>query len=240
VFVAVLAATPATRIDRAPVALAEGMPSQVVVHGSTWMGYALRDVGRVGSARAMWVAPAVRCTARDTSAAIWVGIDGFGNGTVEQIGTEADCRDGRAVQSAWFQLYPSDAVEIDLDIRPGDIVAARVALRDGTASVRLRNLTTGASFEHTAPTDGVGLSAEWVIESPSRCSGARCDVVPLTDVGRVSFSRCHVEIDGAAMPLDATRPATFAGSIAGVAARPTPITATSSFDVVTTNETGEA
>ena len=59
---------------------------------------------------------------------LWVGIDGYSSSTVEQVGTEADVVNGKATYYAWYEMYPSDAVNISsITVNAGDSITASVA-----------------------------------------------------------------------------------------------------------------
>ena len=72
------------------------------------------------------------CTATDTFAGFWVGLDGDGTNTVEQTGTEADCDGGAATYQGWFEMFPAAPVFYDNLVEPGDAMSASV-VADATA-----------------------------------------------------------------------------------------------------------
>src|SRR5439155_17097705 len=75
------------------------------VRSRNWAGYVVaRDGVRITEVRGSWVQPAIRCTgARLQYSSFWIGIDGSANDTLEQLGTEADCKSGRASYGAWWE-----------------------------------------------------------------------------------------------------------------------------------------
>src|SRR6266536_846942 len=89
------------------VATAHPAAARSLVSSSNWAGYvASGGNGTFTSASASWTQPAGTCTGGSRYAAFWVGLDGYTSGTVEQIGTEADC-DGRTPRYyAWYEIYP--------------------------------------------------------------------------------------------------------------------------------------
>jgi hypothetical protein len=168
----------------------EGEPRAVVTNG--WAGYVVRAVGGsfaevVGS----WVQPRVVCNRPGSSVALWVGLGGATSDSqaLEQIGTSADCSQRALVSySAWYQLFPAPPVELPLTIRPGDRLAAKVAVHGSALTVALRDFTTGASFSteprmRSPETD----TAEWIVEAPSECF-ITCTQLPLAGFGRVVFA----------------------------------------------------
>jgi hypothetical protein len=154
-----------------------------------WAGYAVRPSEPVTRAAARWTHPSALCDGEATYASIWVGIDGYGSDTVEQIGTEADCdAAGAPIHGAWYQLYPAGAVEIDLAIAPGDRLAASVTRSEAAVTLRLVNGTSRERFVVTAPVPGAtGASAEWIVEAPKTCGDAACPALPLTELTPVVF-----------------------------------------------------
>jgi Peptidase A4 family len=168
----------------------EGEPRAAVANG--WAGYVVRTAG--GSFTAVagnWVQPRVVCNRPGSSVAVWVGLGGATGDSqaLEQIGASADCSQRALVSySAWYQLFPARPVELPFTIRPGDRIAARVAVLASAVTVELRDLTTGTSFSaelqmRSPETD----SAEWIVEAPSACF-MTCTQLPLAAFGRVVFA----------------------------------------------------
>jgi hypothetical protein len=157
-----------------------------------WAGYVVRtDGSSFEEVKGSWVHPNIVCNRPASSAAFWLGLGGAkaDSEALEQVGTSADCSEGALVShSAWYQLYPARPVELPLTIRPGDTIAARLAVRGRTVTLALRNLTTGSSFStersmRSPETD----SAEWIVEAPSACF-VTCAQLPLADFDRVRFT----------------------------------------------------
>jgi Peptidase A4 family len=168
----------------------EGEPRAAVTNG--WAGYVIRTVGgSFAEVAGSWVLPRVVCNRPGSSVAFWVGLGGASRGSeeLEQIGTSADCSQGTLLSYfAWYQLFPAPPVELPMTIRPGDRVAAKVAVDAGAVTVELRDFTTGASFStvlrmRSPETD----SAEWIVEAPSACF-ITCSQLPLAGFGRVVFA----------------------------------------------------
>jgi hypothetical protein len=163
-----------------------------------WSGYAIMaPPGSVSSVSALWTQPPVlgSCPAfSDTYAMFWVGIDGWGSTTdpVEQVGTENVCAGGIATESAFYEFYPGPMVLISsIRLQSGDRVDAVVSYSNGTFTIGIADLTSGASFENStyAPSEPRS-SAEWIVEAPQ--AGA----TSLTDFGRVNFTSVGVTIGG--------------------------------------------
>lgn len=68
----------------------------------------------------------------DTS--VWVGIDGYDSGTVEQLGTASDYNPstGQASYYAWWEMYPKFSHSVKtMDVNPGDHITAHVKFLQG-------------------------------------------------------------------------------------------------------------
>lgn len=182
---------------------AASMTSPGVFHGPqvparesasiNWSGYVLSkqlstsDDYDISSVSGEWVIPAISCAADETSfSAIWVGIDGFRDNTVEQIGTGQDCVDGAPDYYAWYELYPRTVRRINMRLAPGDRVAAEVRyVRGDMFNLTLRNMTGDRAilFARTERSQATRHSAEWIVEAPSLGR-----VLPLANFGEVKFN----------------------------------------------------
>jgi hypothetical protein len=160
---------------------------------ANWAGYAVTTAQPFRSVSGSWVQPTANCDQHmNTWAAFWVGLGGFKHDSqkLEQIGTESDCiGSDRARSYAWYELVPHPSVELRLQVRPGDRMAAHVSLRGNLVLLRIKNLTTGQRFGKaiTFPSPDTS-SAEWIAEAPSECSGQQCQPLPLTDFHTVQFT----------------------------------------------------
>jgi hypothetical protein len=171
----------------APPALADSVQS------SNWAGYAAHRGGvKFKRATATWRQPKATCTlGRATYSSVWVGLGGYSlrSRALEQIGGEVDCNArGRVVSSAWYELVPAPSRTIRLQVRPGDEMKATVTVIGHRARLQLRNLTRRHTFTKTVHTSAVDISsAEWILETPSICSGSSCQVLPLANFGSATF-----------------------------------------------------
>ena len=84
-----------------------------------WSGYAVEtsltapQKYAVTSVAGRWTIPTVTAsTSAETFSSIWVGIDGYSDGTVEQLGTEQDWTSSGQQNYVWFEMYPHGAFEI--------------------------------------------------------------------------------------------------------------------------------
>jgi hypothetical protein len=179
---------------------------------SNWAGYAVAAVPTTDgsdpvplsftSISGTWVEPAASCTTgTQTYAAFWVGLGGFGDSSqaLEQIGTEADCSAAdRGRHSAWYELVPAEPVQLKLKIRARDRISTTVTVSGQVVTLRLRNLTRKTVFTKTLTMDEPDVSsAEWIAEAPSACDNfGRCNVLPLTNFGTVTFSKASATAAG--------------------------------------------
>jgi hypothetical protein len=179
-------------------------PAGAATVSGNWAGYVAtpRSSARFGSVSGSWRQPAAKCTAgHESFSAVWVGLGGYREGAraLQQIGTDANCTSsGRAIYAAWWELLPSDPVELKLRVNPGDRIAASVTTSGSRVTLRLRNLTSGARFSTTRHYSRPDVStAEWIVEAPSTCATASaCTTVPLANFGSVSFSSATATAHG--------------------------------------------
>jgi hypothetical protein len=178
-------------------------------HGtsSNWSGYAVQtdlaspQDGVVSNVVGSWTVPAAtKSKSKSTYSSNWVGIDGYSNGTVEQLGTESDWSHGAPSYYAWFEMYPNRAFLISgFTVRPDDVITASVHYAGGTSYVlTIDNVTHGDHFTTTQNSSAaLRSSAEWVAEAPS--TGR---VLPLANFGTTTFSGCSATIAGHTGPIN--------------------------------------
>lgn len=172
---------------------------------SNWSGY-VAGTSLDGSSSAngtasyvagAWVVPALLPTTDGTYCAIWVGLDGYNCGTVEQIGTSHNWLSGAQQNYAWFEMYPNGAYEIGgFPVNNGDLISARVGYK-GNNTYKLiiinhtQNVSTTIPTSYTMSTTAQRCCAEWVIEAPY--SGG---ILPLADFKTVTLNYCSAIING--------------------------------------------
>ncbi|MGH9172143.1 MAG: G1 family glutamic endopeptidase [Acidimicrobiales bacterium] len=157
-----------------------------------WSGYATvsstkRFFTRVS---ASWTVPKVTCTTEDRLAAVWVGLDGFSDKTVEQDGTTSQCYEGKPVYYSWYEMYPAGSVAVGKTVKPGDKITASV-VRTGTSyAIKVTDATTAGNNISLSETCSSCLdtSAEWIIERPAYSVG----VAPLAVFNSVTVSNAAV------------------------------------------------
>jgi hypothetical protein len=161
------------------------------VESTNWSGYADTGTG-YSTVTGSWTEPSASCSSRTTSlAAFWVGIDGYSSASVEQDGTLVECYEGTAYYYTWWEMYPTNAIQVvGESLRPGDKISASV-VRSGTSyTLKVTDSThTANSFSTTQSCSGCAdSSAEWIAEAPSGSSG----VYPLSDFGTFTLSGATV------------------------------------------------
>src|SRR5262245_31193856 len=172
---------------------------------TNWSGYAVQtdlydpQIGAVTAVSGSWVVPAAR--GRGTAfSSIWVGIDGYTSGTVQQIGTDSDVINGQPIYYVWYEMYPRPAVIVNsVTVRPGDSVSARVQYVAGQYLLQISNQTNGKSFSVARSMPGAERSsAEWIVEAPSSDYG----VLPLANFGTTTITGATATVNGETGPID--------------------------------------
>jgi hypothetical protein len=206
----------ACTLKRLPAARHHAIPHIPLREGTSlnWSGYQVVD-GSLGSpatevvtaVAGSWTVPTVM-GAGDRYSALWVGIDGYADGTVEQIGTEQDVVVGphhhfSQENYAWFEMYPADSYEIvGFPTHVGDVISAGVTYNGWNSFILgITNETRGVYYVvprfNTMSSMAERSSAEWIVEAPSTTS----EVLPLAYFGRVTFDRCSTTIQHKTGPI---------------------------------------
>lgn len=164
---------------------------QTKVESTNWSGYA--DTGSSFSkVSARWTEPSASCSSgAEQLAAFWVGIDGYSSDSVEQDGTLIECYRGRAYQYTWWEMYPTNDIQVvGQTLAGGDAITSTVT-RSGTSyTLTVTDSThTADSFTETETCSScANSSAEWIAEAPSSSSS----VYPLADFGSWTASNASV------------------------------------------------
>lgn len=143
------------------------------VSSTNWSGYA--DTGSTFSTvTAHWTEPSASCTSTTSLAAFWVGIDGYSSSSVEQDGTLIECYLGTAYQYTWWEMYPTNDIQVvGSTLAAGDSITSSV-VRSGTSyTLKVTDSTHSADSFSTTQTCSscANSSAEWIAEAPSGSSG---------------------------------------------------------------------
>lgn len=140
-------------------------------HASTWSGYLVRGA-TFTSVSAHWVQPAISCSTPTSRASFWIGFDGFGTPTVEQVGTIGECHGGNTVVTyrAWWEMVAStgDRGSQPFAVKPGDHIDASVRYSGGAYDLDVRDETNGGHFSvsETCTVTCERSMAEWIVEAP--------------------------------------------------------------------------
>jgi Peptidase A4 family len=164
---------------------------------TNWSGYATTS-GTYTSVSASWTQPPVTCGHGNQYAAVWVGLDGYSSGSVQQTGSEVDCVGGTARYYAWYEMYPNASVNYSNTDRAGDHFSASVTYENNDEfSLFIADTTQGWSHTTVASmANAARSSAEVIVEAPCASSGriltppctSSGGILPLTDFGTVSIS----------------------------------------------------
>ena len=183
--------------------------------------YAFTDV--TGS----WIVPSVS-SSQTAYSSTWIGLDGDSSNTVEQIGTEQDYINGKAVYYAWYEMYPNKPVKLDLVIKAGDKITADVKyLGNDTYQLTLDDLSSHQSstilVESSKP---IRSSAEWIEEATGK----------LADFNTVTFTNASATAGTITGPISdpawQAEQITLVSKSGDVIAAPTPLSPNgSSFSI---------
>lgn len=159
------------------------------VTSTNWSGYAATSSGGTYSkVSSKWKEPPVNCSSGDGIAVFWVGIDGYTSGTVEQDGTLAQCSGGSASYATWWEMYPSNSVQIvGTSVQPGDKIMSSVVRSGSSYTLKVVDKTHSAnsfSLVQSCPSCQ-NSSAESIAERPSGGGG----LFPLPNYGTITFAK---------------------------------------------------
>ncbi len=134
----------------------------------------LHGHGTFSSVCGKWQVPTATCLGTpDESHVFWVGLDGFGSGTVEQGGTYAICEGTTPLYFAWWEMYPTNDITVVYAVYPGDFIAASVVYAKGSYKITVSDTTpahaTNFSTTQTCASNVTcaRASAEWIAEAPT-------------------------------------------------------------------------
>ncbi|MEI8365784.1 MAG: G1 family glutamic endopeptidase [Parachlamydiaceae bacterium] len=176
---------------------------------TNWSGYVAQTSltrpikGSVTSVAGEWNVPALTSSTNTTYCAVWVGIDGFSNGTVEQIGTEHEWYLGAQVNYAWFEMYPGGSYElVGFPVNVHDLIGAEVNFLGGTTFQLIiinytRNVYTIVPKSYTKSAIAQRTSAEWVVEAPYYNG-----ILPLSHFGTIPWTNCAATMRGHSGPIN--------------------------------------
>jgi hypothetical protein len=157
-----------------PVSAAQGFgPHTGGNEQSNWGGYAASGSdGEFTTITGSWTEPVAKCTKKGQLAAPWIGLDGFGNETVEQTGVAYSCgalAGGGDKYEAWYEMFPNNPHYFTTEkVEAGDTIDASVTNTSGdNYTLVMNDVTQGWTKTIHASLDGAeDASAEAVIEGP--------------------------------------------------------------------------
>jgi hypothetical protein len=154
------------------------------INGYNWSGAAATGSG-FSSVTSTWTEPSVTCNSTNDLMAPWVGIDGYGDNTVEQTGVATDCSSGRPVYQAWYEMYPKAAVYYSNSVSAGDKFTGTVTRSGSTYTLTIKDITKGWTKTTVKSLSSArNASAEVIIESPTAA---------YPKFGTVSFSGSQID-----------------------------------------------
>ncbi|MEL9990374.1 MAG: G1 family glutamic endopeptidase [Thermoproteus sp.] len=180
-------------------------PAVVVKHikgaaySLNWAGYVVSgQAGAVTSVAGSFVVPSLTCTKQTTYVALWAGLDGYNDNTVEQAGILGECSGGKPIYEAWYEFYPSPSVPISgLTVQPGDRVYVNVTyLGNGQFAITMVIYETNGKVESysvtgTEPSAQLS-SAECILERPT----VNGQLTALANFGTAYFGQDYTSIGG--------------------------------------------
>jgi hypothetical protein len=165
-----------------------------------WSGYILQNGQTFTGVTAQWTVPTVASNSPNGMSCTWVGIDGSGNNTVLQAGTEQDMGVWYAPASgatyyAWYELFPSPQQAITSfpgagrvlgaatgnKIEPGDVIQVSITPAPGFAPpvggkggqfvIQFTDQTQNWTYSKSVGYAGKLSSAEWIEEATTGIDG---------------------------------------------------------------------
>jgi hypothetical protein len=183
------AALSPTAARAAAVPLTHSLPRSVSHPNQTWGGYAVTGKRPYRKITGSWNIPKMDCSQGGGDASPWIGIDGWNNATVEQIGIDLDCIQGVPSYHPWVEMYPGPSDYFKETVHAGDTMTASVSVSSGTWTLTESDTTTGwtSTFHRHPGIPRQQASAEAILEAV----GSGAPRVP--DFHTVTFSKITVD-----------------------------------------------
>ena len=166
------------------------------VYSLNWAGYAVpAQEGTVTSVAGSFIVPSVTCTRQTTYVALWTGLDGYNDSTVEQAGVAVECSGGKPIYWAWYEFYPSPSVEIKgFTVKPGDVIYVNVTyIGNGEFQVIIKDVTENEAYTVTGSVSNALLSsAECILERPT----VNGQLTALANFGTAYFGQDYTDVMG--------------------------------------------
>ncbi len=165
-------------------------PDAKVAAGSAattnWSG-AVATGGTFAGIASDWTVPAVQPSSTAQYSATWIGLDGWANTDLIQIGTAQDTAT-TPHYFAWYEILPTNPFAIDIaePVSAGDEIAAEIYQETTAATwvVDIKDTTKGWTFGVAVAYTGPTTSAEWIEEAPTVSTSQST----LADFGNVQFT----------------------------------------------------
>jgi hypothetical protein len=175
-----------------------------------WAGYVATGATTFACVEATWTQPKVRCIGSSAQSVVfWVGLGGFNQGGLVQVGTESTCGPAGTLVAAWHESLPKEHFSIRSAIRisAGDRVWAQVRWLDGSHyRLSLADLTNHQHFAlRVTNTIIERTSAEWVVEAPTGGCPSHCHTLRMPDFRTFRFSEAWLSLGGVRRPVNGTR-----------------------------------
>ena len=167
------------------------------IETNSWSGYAVTAGAPYTSASATWQIPNARYDGGSTPygyeyVSNWVGIGGYSDATLIQVGTESVVSTSGATSFyTWYELYPAGSVPIGVTVKPGDIITASLQCiascspsQTQTWQLSLADKTAGSSWTQRFQYHSSMASADWITEPPYYNPPG---FLPLADFGAVTY-----------------------------------------------------
>lgn len=162
---------------------------------TNWSGYVVNS-GPYWQVSGRWQVPAAKWGNTNSNPynteynTMWIGIGGFNDGTLIQLGTETTVSSsGVVTHYTWYELYPAVSVNIGQPVSSGDIMTSEIKCTANctpgatqTWVMTLSNTTKGWNWSKTVQFASSMVSAEWVVESPYYNG-----FLPLNDYGKANW-----------------------------------------------------
>jgi hypothetical protein len=173
----------------------------VFQNNTTWGGYVVASntfnpSPTITSINASWAVPEISQFNSGASSAEWIGIGGFFDKTLIQVGVEQDSFREHAQYSAWYELLPDNAVTIEsINVSPGDTIYASISLVNPAMDewlIYIADSNGNQVFQKTVAYAASQMSAEWILERPE----INGHVSSLANLTLVTFNDCQATISG--------------------------------------------
>jgi hypothetical protein len=164
-----------------------------------WSGYAVNTSAPYTSASGTFQVPSAKYDGLTNSTEYvsqWVGIGGYGDSTLIQLGAmEIAPTSGSTSYLVWYELYPAGAIQVPNSVKPGDIITASLQCTAAcspsstqTWLLGLTDHTAGWTWTQSFQYQSSMASAEWITEAPGNST------LPLANYGQATFD--PVEANG--------------------------------------------